>query len=201
MVSAVKLFVMYSRPFGWVSKMSRVGNAVIEIPPGVTIGVNGETVYASRGAVNLACVLPEGLSLRVDDDSKSAVVLRSSDQPRLRSLHGLVRSLLANNVRGLVVPWEKRLEIVGVGYQASLTNGVLHLSVGFADVVKIPVPAGVSCVVPDSTHVTLSGPDRQLVGQMAADVRSVRPPEPYKGKGIRYVNEHVKRKSGKAFGS
>lgn len=201
MASAVKSFVIYSRLIGLVSKMSRVGNAAIKIPLGVAIQISGDAVNASRGSVSLTCFLPEGLSLHIDDVAKTATVVRSSDEPRLRSLHGLVRSLLANNLRGLVLPWEKRLEIVGVGYQASLTSGVLNLSVGFADLVKIPVPHGVLCVVPDSTHVTISGADRQLVGQMAANVRSVRPPEPYKGKGIRYMNEHVKRKSGKAFGS
>lgn len=201
MASAVKSFVIYSRLIGLVSKMSRVGNAAIKIPLGVAIQISGDAVNASRGSVSLTCFLPEGLSLHIDDVAKTATVVRSSDEPRLRSLHGLVRSLLANNLRGLVLPWEKRLEIVGVGYQASLTSGVLNLSVGFADLVKIPVPDGVLCVVPDSTHVTISGADRQLVGQVAANVRSVRPPEPYKGKGIRYMNEHVKRKSGKAFGS
>lgn len=181
--------------------MSRVGNTPVQVPIGVNVEVCGGDVKVSRGVVVLCFPLPDCLSLRFDDAGNSVSVVRSSDQSQYRSLHGLVRSLLANNVRGLTVPWEKKLEIVGVGYQASFVGSELHLSVGFADVVKVPVPAGIVCTVPDATHITLSGPDRQLVGQLAADVRSVRPPEPYKGKGIRYINEHVKRKSGKAFGS
>lgn len=181
--------------------MSRVGSRSVQVPLGINIEVCDRDVKVSRGAVVLSFPLPDGLSLRFDDAGRTVSVDRSSDQSQFRSLHGLVRSLLANNVRGLIVPWEKKLEIVGVGYQASFIGSELHLSVGFADVVKVPVPAGVACTVPDPTHITLSGPDRQLVGQLAADVRSVRPPEPYKGKGIRYINEHVKRKSGKAFGS
>lgn len=181
--------------------MSRVGNTPIQVPSGVNIEVCGGEVRVSRGVVVLCFPLPDGLSLQFDDAGSFVKVIRSSDQAQYRSLHGLVRSLLSNNVRGLVVPWVKKLEIVGVGYQASFVGSDLHLSVGFADVVKVRVPAGVVCSVPDVTHITLSGPDRQLVGQLAADVRSVRPPEPYKGKGIRYINEHVKRKSGKAFGS
>lgn len=181
--------------------MSRVGNTPISVPAGISVDVVGGEVRTSRGTSVLSFPLPDGLGLQFDDGGKFVLVVRHSDESRFRSLHGLIRSLLANNVRGLVASWEKRLEIVGVGYQASLVAGYLHLSVGFADIVKIPIPAGVVCTVSDPTHLTLSGPDRQLVGQLAANVRSVRPPEPYKGKGIRYVDEHVKRKSGKAFGS
>lgn len=181
--------------------MSRVGNSPVSVPAGVKVDVVDGDVRASRGAAVLSFPLPDGLGLQFSDDGKSVSVYRKSDESRVRSLHGLARSLLANNVRGLIASWEKRLEIVGVGYQVSLVSGHLHLSVGFADIVKIPIPVGVVCTVSDPTHLCLSGADRQLVGQLAANVRSVRPPEPYKGKGIRYVNEHVKRKSGKAFGS
>ena len=98
-------------------------------------------------------------------------------------------------------PWEKRLEIIGVGYQASFSNGILTLNVGFANPLLVNIPLKVRCEVPDVTHINLSSIDKQLVGQVAANIRCLRPPEPYKGKGIRYVNEFVRRKSGKAFGS
>ena len=127
--------------------------------------------------------------------------VEQDDRRELRALHGLIRALVANMVRGVVEPWEKKLEIVGVGYQAAMSPGKLTLNVGFAHPVIIPLPAGVTCELPDNTHVVLKSADRQAVGQVAANVRRVRPPEPYKGKGIRYAGEHVKRKQGKAFGS
>ena len=184
-----------------VQTMSRVSSAPVIIPPGVKVHVDAGVVYASAAKYRLSCPLPVELAVDFSSDGRSMTVMRFNDDADARSLHGLIRSLLNNNVQGLVTPWEKRLEIIGVGYQASLTAGVLSLSVGFADVVMIRVPDGVVCAVPDVTHINLSGPDKQLVGQLAANIRSVRPPEPYKGKGIRYLNEHVKRKSGKAFGS
>ncbi len=181
--------------------MSRVGSAPIIIPAGVNVSVDGCTVYASASNVRLICPMPMRFGIVFSVDGKSVTVSRGADDAASRAQHGLIRSLLFNNVRGLIAPWEKRLEIIGVGYQASLAGRVLSLSVGYADVVTINIPEGVLCSVPDTTHVNLSGPDKQLVGQLAADIRSVRPPEPYKGKGIRYFNEYVKRKSGKAFGS
>ncbi|HTN01103.1 MAG TPA: 50S ribosomal protein L6, partial [Planctomycetaceae bacterium] len=114
---------------------------------------------------------------------------------------GLTRALLNNMVVGVEKQWEKKLEIQGVGYQASLANKVLTLQVGFANAIKLPVPANVVCEVPDNTHIIVKSLDRQSCGQFAADIRAVRPPEPYKGKGIRYSDERVRRKEGKAAGS
>jgi large subunit ribosomal protein L6 len=128
-------------------------------------------------------------------------VERPADDRESRALHGLTRALLNNMVQGVSTPWEKKLELQGVGYQASLSGKTLTLQVGFANAVKLTVPANVICEVPDNTHINLKSADRQAVGQFAAEIRSVRPPEPYKGKGIRYVNERVRRKAGKAFGS
>ena len=116
-------------------------------------------------------------------------------------MHGLTRSLINNMVQGVSTYFEKRLEIQGVGYNAVLDGGKLHLSVGFANTVRLPVPEGVLCELPDNTHIILKSADKQSVGQFAAEIRKVRPPEPYKGKGIRYRGEHVRRKAGKAFAS
>jgi large subunit ribosomal protein L6 len=128
-------------------------------------------------------------------------VLRPDDKRSNRALHGLTRSLVQNMVTGVTKPFEKQLEITGVGYNASLAGNKLTLQVGFANKIVLEVPAGVKCEVPDPTHVTVRSPDKQACGQFAAEIRGVRPPEPYKGKGIRYQNEFVRRKAGKAFGS
>ncbi len=136
-----------------------------------------------------------------DDSAREITVARPDDQRSNRELHGLTRSLIDNMVTGVSTPFEKRLEIVGVGYNAQLDGNNLKLSVGYANTVVLPVPDGVTCEVPDATHVIVRSPDKQMVGQFAADIRSVRPPEPYKGKGIRYQGEHVRRKAGKALAS
>lgn len=181
--------------------MSRVGSAVIPVPAGVDVKAQAEEVHVKGTHGQLSVRIPEGITVGYDGTKRELAVTRADDRRELRALHGLVRSLVANNVRGVVQPWEKKLEIVGVGYQASLVPGKLTLNVGFANPVVIPIPKGVTCELPDNTHVVLKSADRQAVGQVAANVRSVRPPEPYKGKGIRYAGEHVKRKQGKAFGS
>ena len=181
--------------------MSRVGNAVIAVPNTVRVTVAKAHVIVASNTEELKCVVPEQVTVTWDSTTSELRVGRHADDSRSRSLHGLVRSLIANNVRGLTAPWEKRLEIIGVGYQASLNKSTLTLNVGFANPVVIEIPTGVKCLVPDTTHIVLTSSDRHLVGQIAADIRAVRPPEPYKGKGIRYSNAHVVRKSGKAFGS
>ena len=181
--------------------MSRIGKKSITIPNGVRVVCEGARVVVSGGFGTLECIVPA--SIEIDSDSASGLVrvTRLSDDAAARSLHGLVRSLIANSVLGVSKPWERRLEIVGVGYQASTSNSVLTLNVGYANPLLVTIPAEVRCEVPDSTHIVLTSADKQLVGQIAANIRSLRPPEPYKGKGIRYVDEHVRRKSGKAFGS
>jgi large subunit ribosomal protein L6 len=141
------------------------------------------------------------MTVVLDDGKKELRVERPGDDREARALHGLTRALINNMVTGVTTPFEKKLEIVGVGYQAALSGKTLTLQVGFANAIKLPVPAGVTCEVPDPTHVNIKGADRQAVGQFAAEIRSVRPPEPYKGKGIKYHDERVRRKAGKAFGS
>jgi large subunit ribosomal protein L6 len=138
------------------------------------------------------------IDVKVDESSKSVLVSRSSDERAARSLHGLTRSLINNMVVGVKTGYEKRLEIVGVGYIGSIQNNVLSLRVGFANEIKKEIPKELDVTCPDQTHVVVKGCDKQKVGQFAAEVRAVRKPEPYKGKGIRYQGEHVKIKPGKA---
>jgi large subunit ribosomal protein L6 len=147
----------------------------------------------------LTLVCHPNISVEFDSGAKELRVNRPNDDRQNRALHGLTRSLIANMVQGVAEPFEKRLEIVGVGYNASVNGKKLQLQVGYANTVVLPVPAGVTCEVPDATHIIVKGPDKQVVGQFAAEIRGVRPPEPYKGKGIRYQGEYVRRKAGKAF--
>jgi large subunit ribosomal protein L6 len=181
--------------------MSRVGKQSIDVPLAVDVEVSNCACVTSSGSIRLVASLPDGIRVEYSRGDRRLFVKDEAGTAKSRALHGLVRALISNNIKGLSVPWEKRLEIVGVGYQAVYTSGVLSLTVGFADVVRVAIPKEVVCTVPDPTHLVVSGPDKHLVGQVAANIRAVRPPEPYKGKGIKYNNEHVKRKSGKAFGS
>jgi large subunit ribosomal protein L6 len=175
--------------------MSRIGRKPIEVPEGVTVDV-GTGVVSVKG--------PKGeLSQTVDRDMKVALddgtltVERPTDRGPHRALHGLTRSLLANMVEGVTSGYEKRLEIQGVGYRARLQGKALELSVGFSHPVSVQAPEGIEFEVPQQTEVIIRGIDKQLVGETAARIRRVRPPEPYKGKGIRYAGEHVRRKVGK----
>jgi len=140
-------------------------------------------------------------AMQVAVEGPLVVVRRPDDKRSSRALHGLTRSLIQNMVTGVVKPFEKKLEIQGVGYNAGLSGNKLTLQVGYANKIVLEVPAGVKCEVPDATHVIVKSADKQACGQFAAEIRAVRPPEPYKGKGIRYQDEFVRRKSGKAFGS
>lgn len=179
--------------------MSRVGKKPIPIPQGVTFGFKDGIATASKG--NRTLTVPVDRRITVLTQETNVVVGRVDDERESRALHGLTRALLSNMVLGLVQPWEVKLEIVGVGYQAALKSGVLSLQVGFAHSVDLKVPEGVVCELPDNTHVTIRSADKHAAGQFAANIRAVRPPEPYKGKGIRYAGERVRRKAGKAFGS
>lgn len=180
--------------------MSRVGKKPIPIPQGVTFGFKDGIATASKG--NRTLTVPVDDRIQVDvKDQKTVEVTRINDARESRALHGLTRSLLSNMLVGLVTPWEVKLEIVGVGYQAALKAGVLSLQVGFAHNVDLKVPEGVLCELPDNTHLVIRSADKHAAGQFAANIRAVRPPEPYKGKGIRYAGERVRRKAGKAFGS
>jgi large subunit ribosomal protein L6 len=178
--------------------MSRIGKKPVSVVDGVAVSVDGQriTVEGPKGKLEYVC-RPE-VSVEYDADEKSVTVTRKSDERVARAFHGLTRSLIQNMVVGVKDGYEKKLEIVGVGYIGSVQNNELHLRVGFANEVKKPIPPGLDVTCPDQTHVVVRGCDKQQVGQFAAEVRAVRKPEPYKGKGIRYDGEHVKIKPGKA---
>ena len=177
--------------------MSRVGKNPIPVPDGVDVAINGAhvTVTGNRGA--LEHDLPEVISARIEDGF--VIVERADEQRNTRALHGLSRSLLANMVTGVSQGYRKELEIVGVGYRA-IPQGAdkIELQLGFSHPVHVEAPDGVSFEVPNQTSIHVLGIDKQAVGQVAADIRAIRKPEPYRGKGIRYAGERVIRKAGKA---
>jgi large subunit ribosomal protein L6 len=182
--------------------MSRIGRKPVAVPANVKVSVADSTVNVEGPKGKLSFTYKPGISVRYDEAEKQVVIERANDERQNRALHGLTRSLVFNMVEGVVAGYTKRLEIQGVGYQAQLKKAnTIALQVGFANQVVLEAPPGVTVTVPDATHVVVSGPDKQAVGQFAAVVRKVRPPEPYKGKGIRYEGEVVRRKAGKAFGS
>ncbi len=178
--------------------MSRIGRKPVEIPAGVKVNLEGNTVNVEGPKGKLSFTHRDEVKVEVTDDGKTVNVSRDSDQGLARALHGLTRALINNMVLGVKTGYEKKLEIQGVGYQASVKEKVLTLRVGFANELKLPIPDGLTVVCPDNTHVNVSGCDKQSVGQFAAYVRSLRKPEPYKGKGVRYVGEVVKIKQGKS---
>ncbi|MFO0978183.1 MAG: 50S ribosomal protein L6 [Planctomycetaceae bacterium] len=179
--------------------MSRIGKKPVAIPGGVKVEVSGSRVSAKGPAGELVLNVHSAMAVKVE--GSTLTVGRPDDKRSSRALHGLTRSLIQNMVNGVVKPFEKKLEITGVGYNASLSGNKLTLQVGFANKIVLEVPAGTKCEVPDPTHVVVKSCDKQACGQFAAEVRAVRPPEPYKGKGIKYQDEYVRRKAGKAFGS
>ncbi|MGQ0633265.1 MAG: 50S ribosomal protein L6 [Planctomycetaceae bacterium] len=181
--------------------MSRIGKKPVALPANVTASVDAGVVTVKGPHGELKLRHHPAMTISVDKGASQIVVSRPDDERANKALHGLTRSLVNNMVAGVVTPFEKKLEIVGVGYQATVSGKTLNLQVGFANVVKLPIPGGVKVTVPDNTHITLQSADKQAVGQFAAVIRKVRPPEPYKGKGIRYEGEHVRRKAGKAFAS
>jgi large subunit ribosomal protein L6 len=182
--------------------MSRIGRKPVPVPANVKVSVDDSTIRVEGPKGKLSWSFRSEMEVRFDEAKKQVVVNRPDDERENRALHGLTRSLIANMVQGVTSGYTKKLEIVGVGYQAQLKKAnTVALQVGFANQVVLEAPAGVSVAVPDPTHITISGADKQAVGQFAAEVRKVRPPEPYKGKGIRYEGEVVRRKAGKAFGS
>lgn len=181
--------------------MSRIGKKPVEFPAAVTVTVDGKKVSVKGPEGELHLTVHQNMSLELDGDARVLKVLRPDDTRENRALHGLTRSLIQNMVDGVQKLFERRLTIVGVGYNASLSGNKLSLSVGFANTIELIVPDGVKVDVPAVTSVIVRSADKQAVGQFAANVRAVRPPEPYKGKGIRYENEQVRRKAGKAFGS
>jgi large subunit ribosomal protein L6 len=156
-------------------------------------------VEGPKGKLELA--YHPNMIVQHDDAAKQLRISRPDDERLNRALHGLTRSLIANMVKGVTAGFEKRLKIEGIGYQARFEKKRLVLTVGFANAVEMVPPEGITVELPDPTTIIIKGPDKQKVGQFAAEVRKVRPPEPYKGKGIRYENEQVRRKEGKAFAS
>ncbi len=171
------------------------------VPDGVDVTVNNGTITIKGKNGELPFTYHQKMKVEYDTDARKIVVIRPDDLRESRALHGLTRSLIQNMVEGVVKPFEKRLEIQGVGYNAQLVGNTLRLTVGFANTVELEVPQGVTCEVPNPTNVIVRSADKQAVGQFAANIRRVRPPEPYKGKGIRYQGEHIRRKAGKAFGA
>ncbi|MEO1062909.1 MAG: 50S ribosomal protein L6 [Actinomycetota bacterium] len=177
--------------------MSRIGKSPIDIPSGVDISVSDQTVTVKGPKGQLTQELPQGITASIDDGVLT--VSRPDDERQNRALHGLSRSLIANMVTGVTEGFVKSLEIQGVGYRAQAKGkNAIELALGFSHPVKVEAPDGIEFDVPEPTRINVVGIDKQLVGQVAADIRDWRKPEPYKGKGIRYVGERVMRKAGKA---
>jgi large subunit ribosomal protein L6 len=175
--------------------MSRIGKMPIPVPNSVTVDIADGSVRVKGPKGELARQVPREINI-VRDDGELRVE-RSSDEPTHRSLHGLTRSLIANMVTGVTDGYTRRLEVNGVGYRAAVSSGSLVLQVGYSHPVLVPAPAGISFTVA-ANAITVSGADKELVGETAAQIRRVRPPEPYKGKGIKYAEEVIRRKAGKA---
>ena len=175
--------------------MSRIGRKPVEIPAGVSVDVGPGRVQVNGPKGELTQELSQDMTVAIDDGVLT--VARPTDRAPHRALHGLTRSLIANMVEGVTDGFTKELEIQGVGYRARLQGKSLELSVGYSHGVSIPAPDGIEFEVPQPTQIIIRGIDKQLVGETAARIRRVRPPEPYKGKGIRYAGEHVRRKVGK----
>lgn len=176
--------------------MSRIGKKPISLPKGVEVTIDGSKVTVKGPKGTLTQDIPEGIS--VVQEENSLLVLRSSDDKKYRALHGLSRALLANMVEGVTNGFEKKLELVGVGYRAQLQGKKLVINIGFSHPVEVDPPEGIEFEVPAATKITVKGIDKQLVGNTAAHIRAIRKPEPYKGKGIKYENEVIRRKAGKA---
>jgi large subunit ribosomal protein L6 len=178
--------------------MSRIGLKPVAVPGTVKIALAGRKVSVEGPLGKLEMEYRPEVDVRYDEKAKQLVVSRKSDERLVRSLHGLTRALIDNMVQGVVTGYEKRLEIVGVGYLGSIKGDTLSLRLGYANEVHKKIPKGLNVTCPDQTHIVIKGCDKQLVGEFAAEVRSLRKPEPYKGKGVRYVGEHIKLKPGKA---
>lgn len=176
--------------------MSRVGNSPIKIPVAVTVNIDGSNVSTSGPLGRLNLTVPA--NLKVENIAGAVLVKRSKEDKMTKSLHGLIRSLINNMILGVEKGWEKKLELVGVGYRAQTNGQNLTLNVGYSHPVVISAPDGVKFTILENTKITVSGFDKHLVGQIAAQIRAVKPPEPYQGKGIRYLGERVRRKAGKA---
>ena len=178
--------------------MSRVGKKVITIPAGVTVTINGADVTVKGAKGELSWTLPTGITAAVE--GTELTVSRADESRTLRALHGTNRSLLSNMVEGVSKGFVKELEIVGVGLKAAVKGNVLDLALGKSHPILHPIPSGITVTVTDNTKLKVEGINKQIVGQFAAEVRGYYPPEPYKGKGIHYVGEYIRRKEGKSVG-
>jgi large subunit ribosomal protein L6 len=178
--------------------MSRIGKLPITVPNGVTVSQQGNTITVKGPRGELTRTLPAEMT--VNNDNGTLTVSRPSDEPNHRALHGLTRALVNNMVEGVTKGFQKTLEIVGVGYKAETRPYGLQLALGFSHPVEYRAPAGIKLTATNPTTVVVDGADKEVVGQVAAEIRGYRPPEPYKGKGIKYQGEQVRRKAGKAGG-
>jgi large subunit ribosomal protein L6 len=176
--------------------VSRIGKQPVVIPQGVQISLDGRSLVCKGPKGTSSIALAEGIDAKVEGGK--VLIARGNEEKLVRSMHGTTRALIQNMVDGVTKGYSKSLEIVGVGYRATLKGKTLVLNVGFANTIEVIVPDGVTVTVPDQNHVHVNGIDKALVGQVAANIRAARKPEPYKGKGVRYVDEIVRRKAGKA---
>jgi len=181
--------------------MSRIGKQPVTVPSNVKVQLASGTIKVEGPKGKLELAFHPNMRVKFDEGKRVVQVERPDNERLNRALHGLTRSLINNMVLGVVNGFEKRLKIEGIGYQAKLEKQAVVLTVGYANQITMTPPAGVTVEVPDPTTIVIKGPDKQKVGQFAAEVRRARPPEPYKGKGIRYENEVVRRKEGKSFAS
>jgi large subunit ribosomal protein L6 len=178
--------------------MSRIGKRPIPLPKGVTVTVEGNTVKVKGPKGELQrTVHPE---LKIALENGELTVTRPSDEARHKALHGLSRTLVANMVEGTAKGFQKTLELVGVGYKAEKRPYGLQLALGFSHAIEYKAPKGITLSAPQPTQIVIDGADKEIVGQVAAEIRSLRPPEPYKGKGVKYLGEQIRRKAGKAGG-
>jgi large subunit ribosomal protein L6 len=178
--------------------MSRIGKMPVPVPSGVTVSIDGSTVSVKGPKGELTRKFPEGISFGLEGDT--VVAARSSEESSQKALHGLSRALIANMVEGVTKGYRKQLEITGVGYKAEPKPYGLLFSLGYSHTIAFKAPAGIKLTAPQPTQVLVEGTDKEIVGQVAAEIRSLRKPEPYKGKGIKYAGEKVRRKAGKAGG-
>ena len=178
--------------------MSRIGKRPVTVPKGVTITQNGNTITVKGPKGELKRTLPAEMQVAVA--AEEITVTRPSDEQRHKALHGLTRTLIANMVEGVTKGFTKTLDIVGVGYKAEVRPYGLQMALGYSHPIEVRAPAGIKLTAPNPTTVIVDGADKEVVGQIAAEIRSLRPPEPYKGKGVKYQGEVIRRKAGKAGG-
>jgi large subunit ribosomal protein L6 len=178
--------------------MSRIGRKPVPVPNGVTVTINGNTISVKGPKGELTRKLHPEMQIAVDDGNVN--VTRPTDEQNHRALHGLTRSLIANMVEGVTQGFKKQLEITGVGYKAEVKPFGLQLALGYSHPVEYRAPAGIKITAPQPTAVVIEGADKEKVGQVAAEIRALRKPEPYKGKGVKYQGEQIRRKAGKAGG-